>query len=326
MNDRKKEHIDICLKEDVESVSTGFEKFRFVHNALPEIDFDEINTSCEFLGRKLGAPIIISPMTGGAGYEAININLAKAAEKCRVAMSVGSQRILFEDKSNFEEFNIRKYCPGIPLIANLGAVQLNYGFSVKESKKAVEMIMADALSLHLNPMQEALQKEGQKNFKGLLPKIKEVNDTLGYPLIIKEVGFGISSEVGNKLKEIGVKYIDVAGTGGTNFSIVEGIRNKEEFLFKEWGISTYDSLIANRDLGITIIASGGIRTGLDIAKALALGADYCGIALPLLKAAAISEEAVIKEINKIVNEIKITMFCIGVKTISELKNSSKIQN
>lgn len=327
MHKRKKDHMDICLKKQVESKTNGFERYRFIHNAMPEIDFDEIDTSAEFLGKKLGAPLIISPITGCKDYPNINSNLAKAAEKSGIAMSVGSERILVEDNGILPLFDVRKFCKNVPLIANLGAVQLNYGYGIRECRAAVELIGADALCLHLNPLQEALQIEGQRNFKGLFDKIKRINSELDCPLIVKEVGFGISNEVGERLKKTGIKYIDVSGSGGTNFACVENYRqnNGEDYtVFCDWGISTAESLALNKDLGAAIIASGGIRTGVDIAKAIVLGADLCGFALPLLKAATISAFEVEKVIKNIIDELKTAMFCIGVKDIDELKKSKAL--
>jgi isopentenyl-diphosphate delta-isomerase len=323
MKKRKDEHIDICLDKNIEYGDNGLSQYKFIHNALPEIDFNEIDTSIEFLNKKISAPIIIAPMTCGSSYKQININLAKAAENKNIPLSIGSERILLEN--NTYSLNIRKYCKNIPLIGNLGAVQLNYGFSLKQCKKAIDLVQADALALHLNPLQEALQKEGQSNFKNLLKKIQKINQELDYPLIIKEVGCGISKQVGLKLKKINIKYIDVAGHGGTNFALIESMRkDKKDTVFKEWGISTTESILLNKKLGINIIASGGIRNGLQVAKAIALGADYCSVGLPFLKQAIVSNFEVEKGIEKIINELKIAMFCIGVKNINQLKNNKAL--
>ncbi|MBD3202913.1 type 2 isopentenyl-diphosphate Delta-isomerase [Candidatus Woesearchaeota archaeon] len=321
MESRKNEHIKISLNENIEFGKNGFENYRFIINSLPEISFEDIDTGTEFLDKKISAPIILSSITGGSSYKKINENLAKAAQSLKIAVSVGSERVLLENKKFIDEFNIRKYCSNVPLIGNLGAVQLNYGFSAEDCRKAVELIDADALYLHLNPLQEALQKTGQTNFRGLVKKIGKVNKELDYPLMIKEVGTGISGNVGERLKKIGIKYLDVAGYGGTNFASIESMRKGiYDTPFSELGIPTAESIEANKDLGFFLIASGGIRNGLEIAKAICLGADLCGIALPVLKPATISSFEVEKTIKKIINELKITMFSLGVKNIDELKN------
>lgn len=228
---RKLAHIEIVLKEDVEKGSNGFEKYKFVHNALPEINFDEIDTSIEFLGKKMRAPILISCMTGGVEHGLrINRNLAKAAQKLGLAMGVGSQRIAIEKPETANLFLAREAAPDIPLIANLGAVQLNYDYGVEEAQKAVDMVDADALALHLNPLQEAIQPEGNRNFAGILEKIETVNSQLSVPLIIKEVGCGISKQVAFKLRKAGIRIVDTAGYGGTNWPFIEGIRGGQKWL------------------------------------------------------------------------------------------------
>ena len=322
---RKTEHVSICLNKAVEKGSAGFDKYKFIHNALPEIDFDEISTETGFLGKKISAPIIISPMTGGSKKEKINRNLAIAAERLNVAMGVGSQRVIFEQPETLLSFNIRKHAPNIPLLANIGAVSLNYGFGLKECRAAVKSICADALVLHLNPLQEAIQPEGQRKFNGLLKKIERISKELGKPVIVKEVGFGLSRDAALKLKKAGIKIIDVAGHGGTNWAIIEGLRAKarEGEIFSEWGIQTAESIKQCAGLGLKLIASGGIRTGLDMAKAIALGADCCGIALPLLKPATISAKAVEGVIQQYIKELKIAMFCIGAKNLNELRKTGK---
>ncbi|MFH0875905.1 MAG: type 2 isopentenyl-diphosphate Delta-isomerase [archaeon] len=325
VQNRKNEHIEVCLAGSCEGGETGFEKYKFIHNSLPEINMNEIDLCCNFLGKKLNYPFMFSPITGGSDYKKINTNLAKSAQKNNIAMSTGSMRILIENKSNINDFNIRKHCPTVPLVANLGAVSLNNGIGVSEIKKAINLIKADALSLHLNPLQEAIQKDGQRDFSGLIDKIKRLKNELECPLIIKEVGCGISKETGEKLSAIGIKYLDIAGHGGTNFAMIESKRNGlSETPFKEWGIPTTESLILNKDIGFFLIASGGIRNGLDVAKSIALGADMCAFALPCLNAAVISENSVNEIIEKTANELRIAMFCIGVKNIQELKNNKAL--
>jgi isopentenyl-diphosphate delta-isomerase len=269
-------------------------------------------------------------MTGGIKQaQRINRNLALAAQALGIAMGVGSQRAAIDNPKVVNTFQVRDVAPDILLFANLGAVQLNYGYGPEECKRAVEIIEADALILHLNPLQEALQPEGQTNFSGLLRKIEHVCKKLSVPVVVKEVGWGISETVARKLSRVGVAGIDVAGAGGTSWGKVERHRansensNKIADSFASWGIPTAESIQMARcgAPGLTIIASGGLRTGVDVAKAIALGADTAGIAAPLLKAANISQEAVVEYVTEIVESLRIAMFCIGASNISELKGS-----
>lgn len=317
---RKEEHVKICLENEIQSKkATGLENFELIHNPLPEINFDEIKLSVDFFGKRLNYPLQISGMVGGSKEsEKINKNLAKAAQKLGIAMGVGSQRAAIENPGLEKTYYVRDVAPDIFLIANLGAVQLNYGYGIKEVKKAVEMISADALALHLNPAQEAIQKEGDKNFSNLLQKIKKICAEADFPIIAKEVGNGISGTTAEKLKMAGVSCIDVQGAGGTSFARVENYRSKTNFNFDDWGISTAQSIQECKKTGLKIIGSGGIRTGVDVAKAIALGADICGIAQPLLKAATKSHEEVEKRLEKIIEELKIAMFLTGSKNLKEL--------
>ncbi|MCS7091770.1 MAG: type 2 isopentenyl-diphosphate Delta-isomerase, partial [Patescibacteria group bacterium] len=300
---RKKDHLKIALNESSQIGSTGFDKYQFIHNALPEINFDEIDLSTTFLGKKVNYPFFVSCMTGGmAEGKRINRNLARAAQKYGIAMGVGSQRIAIENPKLKDLFMARDDAPDIPLIANVGLVQLNYGFSEKEFQEIINMIHADALAVHINPIQEVIQPEGDRNFKDLLPKLKKLIPKLSTPVIAKEVGFGLSKNVIKKLYKVGVRIFDTAGWGGTNWAVIEGMR-REGFenlgkLFGEWGIPTTDSItIANKlrkefTDKITILGSGGIRNGIQIAKAIALGSDLVGIAQPFAKAALVSQEEV----------------------------------
>jgi isopentenyl-diphosphate delta-isomerase len=321
---RKKEHIDVCLKHNVsfDSISSGFDNYRFVHNALPELNLDEVNTKTRFLDKELSAPIIISSMTGGSSIsKKINENLAKAANKLNIALALGSQRAAIEQPELRNTFDVRKFTKNIPVLANLGAVQLNYDMDIDGCRKAVEMINADALILHLNPLQEALQNS-DTNFKGLLPKIKEVVRKLNVPVIVKEVGFGISLNVAKRLEKIGVKTIDVAGSGGTNFAKIESIitNDPKGKSFYDWGIPTSNLIQGiSKNTNLNIIAGGGIRNGVDIAKAIALGADLVSIGLPLLKPATKSADEVEKALNQMVGELRIAMFSVGAENLDELK-------
>jgi len=334
---RKKEHLDIALKRDISfnGLSAGFEDYEFIHQALPEIDLDDVDTSVQFFGKVLGAPLIISPMVGGIDEATpINRNLAKAAQELGLAMGIGSQRCLLEHAETAASYRVRDVAPDILLFANLGAVQLNYGFGVGHCQKAVDMIGADVLTLHLNPIQEALQPEGNTAFGGLLEKIEAVCRGVSVPVMVKEVGFGISEDVAAKLTRAGVSGIDVAGAGGTSFGRIESARSREARCgndiaeaFAAWGIRTIDSLkmVRRSSARLPLIASGGVRTGVDVAKAIALGADAAGIASPLLKAATISYEEVIRHLKRVIRELRIAMFCIGASNIDALRDSPYLQ-
>lgn len=328
---RKEEHLQISLNADVgfQEVTTGFEAYQFVHQALPEINLASVDPSTTLFGKRVEAPLIISSMVGGIDAAvSINKNLAQAAQSLGLAMGVGSQRCMIEDPSVAYTYWVRDVAPNILLFANLGAVQLNNGYGVRECLQAVESIEADALVLHLNPLQEALQPEGNTNFAGLLKKIEMVCRGLPVPVIVKEVGWGISEKVAGKLFEAGVAGIDVAGAGGTSWSGIEGCRPHHETssiasAFASWGIPTADSVkMAKQSApGLAIIASGGVRTGLDVAKAIALGADAAGIAAPLLKPASISAEAVVSTLQEIIEVLKTAMFCIGAGDLNQLKKT-----
>lgn len=324
--DRKAEHIRLALDRRMQVDNGDFEAYVFEHEALPEIDMAEIDTSVEFLGRRLAHPLLISCMTGGTEEAArINRNLAAAAERAGIALGVGSQRKALEDPSQEATFQVRDAAPTVPLLANLGAIQLNYGYGVEHCRRAVEMIGADALVLHLNVLQEAIQPEGQTDFRGLLPKIGEVARTLGVPVIAKEVGCGISGATARALAERGVRIIDVAGSGGTSWARIEGQRAGDVALgerFAGWGIPTPVSIREVAAVGgLTVIGSGGLRSGIHVAKAIALGADLAGLAYPFLEAATQSAEKVLERIDRIVQELKITMLCTGARTIEQLQRT-----
>ena len=334
---RKEEHLNISLNHDIDYIekSTGFEKYYFIHNALPEISLEEIDTSITVLGKKLALPLMISPMVGGIDEAAkINRDLAIVARECRIGMGTGSQRMAIEDKKLAKTFNVRDDAPDILLFANLGAVQLNYGYDTKHCRDAIDMIEADALFLHLNPLQEALQAEGNYNFKDLLSKISFVCENLEKPVLAREVGFGISAEAALKLKLAGVFGIDTGGSGGTSWIEIEKTRlnasslKKAAQFFGSWGIPTADSIKMIREScpDIFLIASGGIRTGVDVAKAIALGADIAGIALPVLKQVRISVKEAISYIKEIEAGLKIAMFCIGAQNIKQLKHNFNLRN
>lgn len=332
---RKADHIRINLEEDVQfpRLTTGLENYRFVHQALPELDLPAVDPSVTLLGKQLHFPLLISSMTGGtAQAEQINRNLAIAAQARGIAMGLGSQRTGLEVAETAETFRVRREAPDILLLANLGAVQLNKGYGVDHCRRAVEMIEADALILHLNPLQEVLQADGDRNWSGLLGKIESVCAGVGVPVVIKEVGWGISADLAGRLVEAGVAAIDVAGSGGTSWSEVEYHRAPTERLrrlarsFADWGIPTAESLAAVHQAtpDLPVLASGGLRNGLDVAKCLALGASACGLASPFLKAAAISAEAVIETIDFLADELRIAMFCAGAGNLAALREPGRL--
>jgi isopentenyl-diphosphate delta-isomerase len=327
---RKADHIKINLEQDVRSaLTTGLERYRFVHEALPELDLETVDTTLSLFGKKLAAPILISSMTGGTEEAGeINQRLAEAAQECVVAMGVGSQRAALEDQKQIPTFAIaRKVAPDILLFDNLGAVQLNYGYGLDECRRAVDMLQADALILHLNPLQEAVQAGGDTNFAELANKIEGISKKLKVPVIVKEVGWGISARTARLLADCGVAAIDVAGAGGTSWSQVEMHRAPDKFTrelaatFVGWGIPTADSILNVKKAApeITIFASGGLKDGLDIAKCIALGATLGGMASQFLKAAAVSPEKVNGIISQTQRQIQVTMFATGAGQLEDLK-------
>jgi len=329
IHQRKADHIKINLEKDVRSaLTTGLENYHFIHEALPELDLERIDTSLELFGKQLAVPILISSMTGGTSEaETINLRLAEAAQDMSIAMGVGSQRAAIEHPEQAQTFQVRRVAPDILLFANLGAVQFNYGYGIDQCKRAVEMIGADALILHLNPLQEAVQDAGDTNFAGLAKKIEEVCRKLEVPVIAKEVGWGMSEQTAKLLADCGVSAIDVAGAGGTSWSQVEMHRAPDEFTrelaatFVGWGIPTSASILNVKKAApeVTIFASGGIKDGLDIAKCIALGATLGGMAGQFLKAAAVSTEKAVDMMKLTKKQIEVTMFATGVGTLEGLK-------
>ncbi len=331
---RKEEHLAISLNKDVRSgLTNGFERWSFKHQALPELNLEEISTATTFLGKPLAMPLLISSMTGGTDMgDQINRILAEAANECGIAMAVGSQRAAVENPSH-AKINLRTAAPSIPLYANLGAIQLNYGFGFKECRMAIDQIEADGLILHLNPLQEALQPEGQTKFKGLAKKIEQICRQIEVPVIVKEVGWGIDAVMAGKLLSLGVAAIDVAGAGGTSWSQVEKYRSRDDSgyriaeTFVDWGIPTADCVVDIRkeNSEIPLIASGGITNGVEGAKAIALGANLFGIARPFLVAAKNGTEAVVKSINEIQRTLIIAMFSAGAPDLKALSTTTLIQ-
>lgn len=333
---RKADHIRINLEEDVRSgLSTGLEHYRFIHQAAPELDLEEINLTLKLFGRALRAPVLISSMTGGTPEAAaINRILATAAQETGIAMGLGSQRVAIEHPELASTFQVRQVAPDVLLFANLGAIQLNYGYTIEHCQKAVEMIAADGLILHFNALQEAVQPEGDTRFSGLLNKIEAVCRELAVPVIAKEVGWGFSELAARQLAEAGVSAIDVAGAGGTSWSQVEMHRANDEYqaklaaAFIDWGIPTADAIQNVRRVApqLSVFASGGLRDGIDIAKCIALGATLGGMASPFLKAAAQSQEAVIQIIQLIVRQIRVCMFAAGIANLEQLRELQLVRD
>jgi isopentenyl-diphosphate Delta-isomerase len=332
---RKKEHLELCLDAGsvAGSVATGLDRYAFVHNALPEVDIDDIDLGTNFLGKRLKAPLLISSMTGGFEMaRKVNRNLAAAAQKLGLAMGVGSQRVAIEEPAAADSFKVRDLAPDILLLGNLGAVQLNYGYGIEQCRKAVAMIGADGLILHLNVLQEAVQPEGNRNFKGLARRIAEICRELDVPVVAKEVGFGVSADAALRLKQAGVKAIDVAGRGGTSWYAVEARRAAQkgrplESTFADWGLPTEEALVQVRRAlpDMKLVASGGIRNGLDVAKAIALGANVAAIGQPLLAPALESVDKVIESLAKVIHEVKVAMLCVGAGDLAALGNAPLVR-
>lgn len=332
---RKLDHIRINLEEDVRSaLTTGLERYRFIHRALPELNLEQVDQSLELFGKELGAPILISSMTGGTPEAAeINRNLAIAAQARRIPMGVGSMRAAIEQPELAETFQVRRYAPQALIFANLGAIQLNYGYGVSECQRAVDLIEANALILHLNALQEALQPEGNTRFAGLLGRIEMICRSLEVPVIAKEVGWGFSEEDARQLIEAGVAAIDVAGAGGTSWSQVEMHRAQNESqarlaaVFIDWGIPTAEAILNVRRVApqLPLFASGGLRSGVDIAKAIALGATLGGMAGPFLKAAAQSVDEVLRTIDEVRREIQVVQFATGSSDLAALQQGKLVR-
>ena len=323
---RKAEHIRICLEQKAQArkATAGFEDIQLIHRALPEVDRQKISLSTSFLGKKFSAPLIVGAMTGGTEEATqINASIAEAVEKLHLGLGVGSQRAAIEDQKLEKTYAIaRKKAPTAFLIANIGGVQLVHGYGLKEVKKVVEMIDADAVALHLNALQEAVQPEGQTNFKGVLAKIGEIAGELDKPVIVKETGCGISAEDAKALEAAGVKAIDVGGVGGTSFAAVEYYRsslNNMGEIFWDWGIPTAVSLIeTTQSVKIPVIASGGVRSGLDIAKSLALNASLASISQPMLETAVKGTKETEELLSCLIDELRNAMFLVGAENLESL--------
>jgi len=335
IEERKVDHIKICLEENVQSrrTTTGFEDVFLVHKALPEIERNKIDLSTVVFNHEFSAPLLVGAMTGGTA-KALKINaaIAEAVEELGLGMGVGSQRVAIEDPRLGDSFAIvREKAPKAFLVANIGGPQLVDGHGVKEARKAVEMLEADALAIHLNPLQEAVQPEGETNYSGVLDRICEITQALEVPVIVKETGAGIAAGEAKMLEEAGVAGIDVAGVGGTSWAAVEyhrAKRLKDEFrqrlgeTFRDWGIPTAVSLVeVVQSVHVPVIASGGVGCGTDVAKSLALGASLASMASPILQSATKSSKEVKKALQLLIEELRNAMFLVGAEFIQKLQKA-----
>ncbi|WP_373019774.1 type 2 isopentenyl-diphosphate Delta-isomerase [Thiomicrorhabdus sp.] len=328
---RKQDHIDAVLNDpQVERRQSEFDSIQLMHRALPEFDFAAIDTQTRFLDKSISFPFLIASMTGGAAQnlQQINRHLAEAAETCQVPLAVGSQRTMIQDEAARQSFQLRQYAPSVPLIANIGAVQLNYGFGIEQAQRAVETLEADALYLHLNPLQEIIQPEGDTNFSGLADKIAKLVEKLEVPVILKEVGCGLSPADIELGLQAGIRYFDVAGRGGTSWSRIEAHRAENDlgFEFQDWGLTTVQSLVLAQPYQqqADFIASGGIRNGIDMIKAVIMGGRLCGVAAPLLAPALDSTQAVVAKIEQFKQEFATAQFLLGVPTSDALHLNTQL--
>lgn len=333
---RKDHHLRICLEEDVgfAGVRNGFERYRFDHDALPEVDLAAVSAATRFFGKALEAPLMIGAMTGGTATAGeVNRILAAAAQRAGIGFALGSQRRMLEDPSAFESYDIRRIAPDVLLMGNIGAVQLNYGVTPEKLAHLVQRTGCDLIAFHMNPLQEAIQPEGDTNFAGLCHRIEEAASALPVPVILKEVGSGISAVTAQKIRRLPVGGVEVAGVGGTSWSRIEALRATNRIQAEtgeelaSWGIPTAESLVTCRRMlpDLPIICSGGMRTGLEVAKALALGADVCAMALPFLQAAQSGVDAVVERIEQIKFELRTVMFLTGAATVEGLRTRAVLR-
>lgn len=328
---RKDEHLQICLEENVESgVSSGLGGYRLEYDALPEVDLDEIDLSVELLGKKLAAPLLVGSMTGGSDWAGtLNQRLARVAAKLGLGMALGSQRAMLKHPATTASFAVRQHAPELPLLlGNIGAVQLNYGVTHDDLRRLVHDVDADGLYFHLNPLQEAIQPEGDTRFRDLLPKMHDAMEQLPFPCLVKEVGAGISERTAQKLAPLPLAAIEASGVGGTSWARVEGYRADTHSpsatlgeRLRGFGTPTAEAIQHCRHAfpNRPVIGSGGIRTGTDVAVAIALGADAVALARPVLEAAAESEDALEAFFRSLLHELRVICFCTGARTIQELQ-------
>ena len=333
IRDRKDQHLDVVLSGGGRHArDAGFDGIRFVHEALPDIDHGKIDLGVDFLGRRLKAPLLISSMTGGPSRaEAINVHLAEAAQHLGIALAVGSQRGALEaGQAGGLNLSLRDRAPDTPILANIGAAQLTRGFGIDEARRAVEMIGADALIVHLNPLQEACQPEGDRDWWGVGAALEALIRKLDLPVVVKETGAGLSAATARRLIEMGAAAIDVAGAGGANWGLIEGERatqasdKNHALAFSDWGIATTRAIAEARTAcpNALIIGSGGVRNGVDAAKAIRLGADVVGQAAGVLSAATISTEAVIEHFQVVIRQMRTTCFCTGSASLADLRRAA----
>jgi len=324
---RKLAHLDACLTHPVEyeTRTTGFEAYDLPYRALPQTDLGDVDLTTDFLGRRLRAPLLIGAMTGGPDRSGtINRHLAEAAQELGIGLMLGSQRVMLEDPAAAASFRVRAAAPDVLLLGNLGIAQLNHGYGVDHVRRAIESVEADGLALHTNPLQEAMQPAGDENFAGLAERLHELTGAVDHPLLLKEVGHGIGPDVAARVGDTGLAAIDVAGAGGTSWSRVEQYVRYGEVRYRdlaEWGIPTAVALRAVHAAvpRLPLVASGGVRSGVDAAKALALGAQVVAVALPLLEPALRSAEAVVERLESLLWELRVAMHCSGVRTVAELR-------
>lgn len=331
---RKKDHIDICLTKEIEPVGSPIDKYRLPYAALPKIDMGDIDMSVDFFNWNISFPFIISSMTGGEEYgRTINENIARACNEEGIPFGLGSMRVINRYPDTVKTFDVKEFAPNVPMFANVGLVQLNYGFTEKEFLNIIDSVKADGLFIHINHLQEAVQPEGDTNFKDLIPKLEKVLKYINVPVVAKEVGHGFDYNSAKMLRDIGIQMIDVAGVGGSSWAWIEGYRQPEYdasnnmgFLMRDIGIPTDQSILQCKEIeGLNLIAGGGIRNGLHIAKSIALGADYATAAKPFLKSALTSSEEVRKVIQRFKNELRVSMFGSGVVDISGLKKLEVVE-
>ncbi len=328
-NNRKGDHLRIAAKKNINfHRSTLWENVNLVHKAVPEVDLESINFSTEFLGKKLHAPLMVVGMTGGVpAAEKVNKNLAAICQKYGLAFGVGSQRPALTKASLARTYRVRDVAPDVLLIANLGLAQFCKRYGIAEAKRAIEMIDADAIAIHLNPAQEAIQQEGDTNWVGGLKAIEKISSK--FPVVAKETGCGVSRKVAQRLIDVGVKAIDVGGAGGTSWVAVEsyrnsGIKHKASLTYWDWGIPTAASVMMTSGLGVPIIATGGMKTGLDAAKAIASGATIAGFGMTAYAAQAKGAASLEEQVKAIIFELRLAMFLVGARNLQELTDSEKV--
>lgn len=330
ISDRKNQHINVVVNKNVEPIQSSFDNYRLEYSALPGISMDEIDTSTQFFNHNLSFPFLISSMTGGSEFtKKINENIAIACEEVGVGFGLGSMRVIIEKPEAIDSFDVKRFCPTVPMYANVGLVQLNYGFGYDEIQKIIDLVGADGIFFHINHLQEAVQPGGDTDYRNLIEKFEGIIKRINVPIVVKEVGHGIDYRTAIRLNDIGIEWVDVSGLGGTSWSWIEGYRRLNEgevmnqenlgFIFKQEGIPTTECIENLKGIkNLNLIAGGGIRNGLHISKSIAMGAKLATAAKPFLNAALESSEAVIKELNRFKHEFRVSMYSAGAKNLTEL--------